>query len=101
MMKDKAARRGQQMSAPYGKNVGSSQGLQALEAFASRCVEVKETLAAVAVVRLGRVVAVARVWDTCDRRPRIKRCSRVLRANLFVRCQGGCVMVRWRFGGGV
>jgi hypothetical protein len=33
MMNDKASRRGQQLAAPYGKNVGESQGLQALEAF--------------------------------------------------------------------
>lgn len=33
MMNDKASRRGQQLAAPYGKNMGDPQGLQTLEAF--------------------------------------------------------------------
>ena len=33
MMNDKASRRGQQLAAPYGKNMGDPQGLQPLEAF--------------------------------------------------------------------
>ncbi len=32
MMNEKAKRRGQQLSAPYGKNMGASHGVQPLEA---------------------------------------------------------------------
>jgi hypothetical protein len=32
MMNEKAKRRGQQLAAPYGKNMGASHGVQPLEA---------------------------------------------------------------------